>query len=79
MKPRQIVTVDHATDCRIREWIFPQYKYLRRNRLGRRDQRTESPFVVFRCNDHDCPAQMIMPWHEVAEAIHLNEQKEAQK
>lgn len=75
---RQIVTVNHSSDCQIREWVLPQYKYLHRNRLGRRDQRTESPFLVLRCNDSQCSAQMIMPWRDVEEALGLN-RKEAQK
>lgn len=78
MKPKQIVTVPHANFCCSREWMPPEYVLLsNRDSIGRRIHSSLlNPFLAFLCNDPDCPAQMIMPWHEVAAALHLNSEKE---
>jgi len=46
-------------------WSMPEMKYLSRDRLGRPRKSTSQQFLVFECNDSDCPAKMAVHYDDV--------------
>lgn len=79
MKPRQIITRPHRSDCDIREWVNPVSVWLNRDRIGRPRRSVMNEFLFFCCNNEECPAQMIMPWHEAENALGINSREEVKE
>lgn len=61
MNIKQTLLVSHIDGCHLAgEWVLPKYTWLKRDTLHRRNNRASNGFLVFDCNDSDCPARLAV-------------------